>query len=129
MKYPLKTPKPKVPDAMKTEVETKAQALIESYLKPTYVLPPPTGSDSNYIVDIYGLWYRNYFYFCSKYCCPGPHAIAPFFEDRFARMEYLASGRFNLAYMRYTGQWWPSDANFSLDQCLNAIKVGPWFRP
>jgi len=101
-KKPLK---PKVPDTVKREVEAKAQELIEAYLKPTYFQPPPPDSKFNYIVDIYAWWYHSYFYFCSKYRCPDPHAIAPFFEDKFARMEYVADGCFNLDYKRYTGLW------------------------
>ncbi len=126
---PPKIVKPKVPDDVKKEVETKADALIESFLKPSYVRPPPVGLDTKYIVDIYGLWYRNYFYFCSKYRCPSPRAIEPFFEDRFARMEYIARNSFNLAWMRHTGQWWPSSLDASLEECLNKIKNDPWFRP
>ncbi len=129
MQCPSKVPKPKVPEAVKLEVETRAQTLIGSYLKPNHVRPPPAGLGSNYIVDIYGLRYRSFFYFCSKYCCPGPRSIAPFFEDRFARMEYLTSGRFNLAWMRHTGQWWPSISDSPLAECLHKIKTDPWFRP
>jgi len=103
VKHPQKAPKPQVPDMVKAEVESKARALIESYLKPTYIRPPPIGSDANFLEDIYCRWHHSYFYFCSKYCCPGPRSIAPFFEMGFVRMEYLASGRFNLAYMRPTG--------------------------
>ncbi|OLS13622.1 MAG: hypothetical protein RBG13Loki_2748 [Promethearchaeota archaeon CR_4] len=126
---PPKVPKPKVPDTVKSEVEDQTQTLITSYLKPTYILPPSPGSDSNYLVDISARWYRNYFYFYSKYSCPGPHAIAPYFEMGFARMEYLATGCFNLAYMRYTGQWWAFAANLSLEECLSMIKNGSWFHP
>jgi len=38
---PPKPPKPKVPDAIKAEVEAKARQLVESVLKPTHVKPPP----------------------------------------------------------------------------------------
>ena len=63
-----------------------------------------------------------------KYCSPGPNAIEPFFELKFARMEYLANERYNLAFMRYTGQWCEIGANLSLDECLHEIKFDPWFQ-
>lgn len=105
MKTPRKTwvykpPRPKnqqVPDNIKRDVEAKARDLIETFLKPEYIHPALADSDLNYIVDIYSRWYRNYFYFCSKYACPGPNAISPFFETKFARLEYLASGCFDIS--------------------------------
>ena len=126
---PSPQPKPKAPEDIKREVETKANALVEAVLKPTYVKPPPEDDRSNYIVDIYTKWYRNYFYFCAKYCVPGPNAIAPFFEAKFARMEYAGHAQFNLSYMRYTEEWWEVYPGFSIDECLQAIEKDPLFHP
>lgn len=56
-------PKPKVPDAVKVELKTKAAELIETLLKPEYVKPPPRNAKLNYIVDLYSKWHGNYFYF------------------------------------------------------------------
>ena len=102
---PPKPPKPKVPESVKAEVEKKATELVESTLKPR-IEPPPKDERFNYLVDIYTKWHRNYFYFCGKYCSPGPHALSPYFETRFARLEYIGKDRFTLSYMRYTGKWW-----------------------
>ena len=126
---PPKQPKPKVPDTVKTNVKAKANDLIETILKPNYIKPPSEDECFNYIVDIYSKWYRNYFYFCAKYACPGPNAISPFFETRFARLEYVGHERFNLSYMRHTGQWWEIYTDLSLDESLTAIKNEPHFLP
>ena len=40
VKSPPKQPKPKVPDAVKTNVEAKANDLIETVLKPNHIKPP-----------------------------------------------------------------------------------------
>jgi hypothetical protein len=125
---PQKSPKPKVPENIKIEVETKANELIESFLKPEYIKPPPDDMRFNYVVDIYTKWYRNYFYFCAKYACPGPNAISPFFESKFARMEYAGDGLFNLSYMRHTGQWFEIFQDLSMDECLETIKDFPHFQ-
>ena len=50
---PQKLPKPKVPEDIKLEVETKANELVESFLKPEYIKPPHEDMHFNYIVDIY----------------------------------------------------------------------------
>ncbi len=126
---PEKTPKPVVPDKIKKEVETKALVLIESILKPEYIKPPREDKPFNYIVDIYGNWYRNYFHFCARYRSPGPNAIAPYFDTKFARLEYAANGLFNLSYMRHTGQWLELYTGLSVDECLKEIEDDPHFMP
>ena len=124
-----KSPKPKVPESVKLELERKAQPLVEETLKPAHVQPPPEHARFNYIVDIYAKWYGNYFYFCAKYHCPDPNAISPYFEAKFARLEYVAHDRFALSFMEHTGKWVEIYADLSADECLSAINDDPWFQP
>ena len=126
---PAKQSKPKVPDTVKTEVQTTANELVETVLKPKYIKPPSEDERLNYIVDIYTKWYRSYFYFCAKYHCPGPNAIAPSFEDKFARLEYVGEDSFNLSYMRHTGKWVEIHIDLSMDECLAVVKDDPLFHP
>ncbi|MCL0077209.1 hypothetical protein M1O12_04235 [Dehalococcoidia bacterium] len=126
---PVKEPKTKVTEAVKKDLEVKASELIESALKPKHVKPPSQDEPFYYIVDTYAMWYRNYFYFCAKYRCPGPNAISPFFEEKFARLEYIGNGFFNLSYMRHTGQWWQIYTELSVEECLAAIRDEPHFLP
>ena len=129
MSTPPKQTKPKVPEWIKSALQEKADEVIENTLKPEHIKPPPTDSTSNYLVDIYTKWYRNYFYFCAKYNCPSPNAISPSFETKFARMEYIANERFNLAYMRHTGQWWEIYQDLSMLECIQLILEEPHFIP
>jgi hypothetical protein len=119
----------KVPEHVKVELEQKANTLVETALKPAHVKPPPEDARFNYIVDIYTKWYRNYFYFCAKYHVPGPDAIEPSFEAKFARMEYTGNDRFALSFMRYTKQWVELYIDLSMDECLSAIQDEPFFTP
>jgi len=41
-----------VPLHTQQEVERRAQALIDSKLKPRYIQPPPKNAEFNYLVDI-----------------------------------------------------------------------------
>jgi len=128
-KRPLREPKPNVPELTKSEVKKRCNELVENVLKPGYIKPPPEDKRFNYLVDIYTKWYHNYFYFCSKYCCPYPNAISPSFEDKFARLEYVSEDRFNLSYMRHTEQWWEISSEITLDECIETIKGMPHFMP
>ena len=126
---PPKPPKAKVPDTVKREVEDSATKIIVGRLKPKHIKPPSDNNTFNYIVDIYSKWHQNYFYFIAKYSCPGPNAISPFFESKFARMQYIGNERFNLSYMRHTEQWFEIYSNLSVDECLKAITEEPNFLP
>jgi len=124
---PSKTDKPKVPDDLKKEVQTKADDLVANVLKPLYIQPPPEGSEWNYPIDIWTKWNRSFFYFTSTWANPGPNRIAATFESPFARMEYIEDGRFNLAYFRHTGKWVEIFTDLSMNECLKLIaEDGPF---
>jgi hypothetical protein len=116
-------------DALKAELESHAAILIENVLKPKHVQPPPEEERFNYIIDIGTKWYRNDFYFISIYACPGPNAISPTFEEKFARMEYVGDGKFALSFMRHTGKWVALYDALTVDECLKVIQDDPWFVP
>jgi len=119
----------KVSEFEKADVSCKAQKLIDEYLKPTHVKPPPRNPQFNYITDIFTKWHGSYFYFCAKYACPFSNAISPTFEHGFARMRYLGSGRFSLAYLRHNDQWNEIYPSLSEEECLESIRDEPHFIP
>ena len=127
--FPQKPPKPKLPDQIKAEVAHAAEKLISDGLRPTHVKPPPQEDKFNYVVEILTKWHGNYFYFIAKYACPGPNALSPFFDTKFARMEYAGDNRFHLSYMRHTGQWVELYQDLPLGECLNRIAQEPYFLP
>ena len=49
---PRKQAPPAVPAALKREVQEKANALVETELKPLHVTPPPEDPQFNYIEDL-----------------------------------------------------------------------------
>lgn len=128
MKVPAKISKPSVPESIKVELAAKAMDLIENVLKPRSVQPPKPDAQFNYIVDISGKWNRGYFYLISTYACPGPNALSPTFESKFARMEYGGDGRFALSFQRHTGVWVAIYGSLSVDESLKAIQEDPWFQ-
>jgi len=121
--------KTKVPDAVKETLTEKASLLIENVIKPNHISPPPTDHNFNYLVDVYSKWYRNYFYFCSTYNCPHPNAIAPSFEIKWARMEYVGEDKFNVSYMRHTEKWAEVYQEISMIDSLKAITEEDYFAP
>ena len=128
---PPRKPKPKVPEGIKAELTQKAEELIESKFKPWRFEMDKGMKEKgfNYVVDMYTKWWRSYFYFGSRYHCPKPNAISEYFEDHFTRMEYVGDGKFNLAYMRHTGQWWEVYRGLTLEEALKTIEEEQLFWP
>ena len=126
---PRKQAPPRVPAALKREVEERANALVEAVLKPRFVPPPPEDPQFNYIENLYTRWYGSYCYFCAQYRSAGPYALGGHFETKFARMESIGGGLFNLAYMRHTDQWFELFTGLTLDACLASIRDAEWFHP
>ena len=106
--------------AIKADVDAKATKLVEK-LKPKYVQPPKQPR-FNYIIDVWTKWIGGTLYFGTTYACPGPNAISPSFEVKFARMEHLGGGRFALSYMRHTEKWFKLFPSLTADECLDAIE-------
>ncbi len=105
----------RVPTDIKQEVQRQAQNLIDSILKPRYVQLPDKKTQFNYLVDIHSKWRGPFFYFCSTYCSPGPNALSPSFESKFARLQYAGNGQ--IAQL------------LSLEECLSWIESGHVFVP
>lgn len=124
---PRKASSSALPEALKMEVTTKADELIETVLKPQHIQPPPENAQFNYVVNIYGKWQQKAYYFCAEYRVGGPDPIQPSFEEKFARMQYAGGQRFHLAYMRYIGQWVQLFTDLTVDECIETVRDDPNF--
>jgi hypothetical protein len=120
---------PKISEFTKISISRKADALVESTLKPKHIMPPPAEPKYNYPMDIFTKWHGRYLYFCARYNCPFPDAVSPSFETKFARLEYITGDLFNLAYMRHTGSWQEIAAGWTLSECFKALSEFPHFAP
>lgn len=92
------------------------------------MLLPPTKPRFNYIVDVNIKWLGSKLFHVTTYASPGPTAISPTFESKFARMEYIGHQRFTLSFMRHNGKWVRFHHGCSLDECLEAIRDDYWFQ-
>ena len=117
-----KAAKAPLSDTIKADLDAKATKLVEDVLKPRYVTPPPKKATFNYVTDVWIKWIGSTLYFGATFACPGPTAIYPSFETRFARMEHVGGGRFALSYMRHNDKWFSLFPNLTVDECLDAIE-------
>jgi hypothetical protein len=129
MVRPARGKKPAIPASLKAQADARAKELVETVLKPRFIERPPKKPRFNYIIDVAAKLHGGTLYFVSTYACPGPTAISPTFEAKFARMEFVGNGEFSLSFMRHTGKWVVLFDRLSLDECMEAIKEDPWFQP
>jgi hypothetical protein len=126
--YVLEKPaKQKASSAFMEIVDKSVATFIETTLKPYYSLEESSDKVRR-IVNIYAKWHQQHFiHFLAEFHDTSPNAIHQYYKDPFARMAYMGDERFNLAYMRHTGQWWDKYQNISLEDCLDAIKTDDFF--
>ena len=117
-----KKAKAPLPESIKADLDAKATKLVESVLKPRYVTPPPKKAMFNYVTDVWIKWIGSTLYFGATFACPGPTAMFPSFETRFARLEHVGGGRFTISYMRHTDKWFRLCSNLTADECLDAVE-------
>lgn len=127
--YNSKKARPKVPEKIKNKLNELSAEFIEKELKPRYISPRRKHETFNYIIDIFTKWHQNYFYFCAKYCSPDKNSLSATFNTKFARLEYLPSGKYNLCYMRHTGQWWETEKRITQNESFKQIKEGGLYLP
>ncbi len=119
--------KPPIPEAEKKDTEARCQALLEK-MRGKWVQPPQ--EKWGYIAEVYGKWYRSYYYFCALYRYPPDQGyIQSEMEVKSTRLEYADPGRFHLAYFRHTGQWWQVYENLPLENCLQEVETNSIFWP
>jgi hypothetical protein len=123
-----RTSHPAADATVKAQAEAKARKFVEEVLKPRFVEPSPEEARFNYVTDITLKWHGSSLFFIKVYACPGPNALSPSFEARFARMRHAGGGRFDLSFMRHTGQWVELYQGRTVEECLEAIRDDPWFQ-
>src|SRR6476661_1789859 len=94
---------PALDAAARAEVEAKVKELIAKELKPRHVKSPPEDARFNYITDITLRWHGSTLFLVAVYACPGPNALSPRLEERFARLSPPSGGLVDLDFMRHAG--------------------------
>ncbi|MBL0319342.1 MAG: hypothetical protein IPP74_08660 [Alphaproteobacteria bacterium] len=127
VRVPPKPAKQKVSPEFMRMVDKAVTTCIETTLKPRYFSEKPF-DEARRLVNIYAKWHQQHFvHFLAEFHDTRPNVIQEHYSDPFARMAYMGDERFNLAYMRHTGQWWDKYQNIPLKDCLDAIKNDDFF--
>ena len=120
------TPKRKVmTEADKTQLTVLFEPLINDYKKKLIKAKP--NKKHSYVIDFYSKFYRGFFYLCAEYKAEHENRRFDGFEVKFARLEFIETNKYNLAYVRHTGQWWTVNENVTAEYCFGNINNNPLF--
>jgi hypothetical protein len=115
------TPRPQLPDPdEKQAIITACEAVISNILKPRY-LPEIKPTKFNYPIDIHGDWRAGRYRFMARFRSGFPDNTGEEFDAPFSRIDRMGPDRFDIYWMRHTGQWWPLHHGKTLAEALDII--------
>lgn len=115
------TPRPVPADpAEKQTIIATCEAFIADVLKPRF-LPVITPTPFNYPIDIHGDWRAGRYRFITRYRSGQEATAGQEFDAPFMRLDHMGPDRFDLYWMRHTGQWWPLHSGLSQAASLKAM--------
>jgi hypothetical protein len=122
-------PRPQSPDEReKQTIITACEAVINNVLKPRY-LPEIKPTNHNYPIDIHGDWRAGRYRFMARFRSGFPDNAGQEFDAPFPRIDRMGPDRFDIYWMRHTGQWWPLYQGKTLAEALDIIGSDLVLRP
>jgi len=119
----LKTraPRPVLPDkAERQTIIAACEVFIAEVLKPRF-LPAIRPTQFNYCIDIHGAWGAGRYRFMQRYRSGMEHNLGAEFDVPFARIDRMGPDRFDIHWMRHTGQWWKVHVGVSFAEALRIL--------
>jgi len=116
------------PGGEKQAIIAACEALIRDVLKPRF-LPHVRQTAFNYVIDIHGAWAAGRYRSMQRYRSGMAHNPGTEFDAAFARLDRMASDRFDIHWMRHTGKWWPLHRGVTLAEALHLLETDAVLHP
>ena len=114
-------PRPALPDAAEQRAIIAAcEAFIRDILKPRF-LPEVRPTQWNYVIDLHGAWAGGRYRFMQRYRSGFDANLGEEFDAPFARIDRMGRDRFDIHWMRHTGQWWKLHVGVTLAEALHLL--------
>jgi len=122
-------PRPVAPDPIeKQHIITTCETFINEVLKPRF-LPVIRPTPFNYPTDIRGEWRAGRYRFIQRYRSGHEDNAGVEFDAPFVRLDHMGPDRFDVFWMRHTGQWWPVYRGKTLAEALHILQTDPVLLP
>jgi hypothetical protein len=124
MRAPARAPGPaKTSEAEKQAIIAACEELIETVLKPRFLPEIIPSEERNYKINIHGAWRGGRYKFMQRYRSGFPDNKGVEFDAPFARIDHMGDGKFDIYWMRYTGEWWQVHGNKTLEEALHILQT------
>ena len=121
--------RPSLPNEVDKRVIVAAcEAFISDVLKPRF-LPEIKPTEWNYVVDIQGAWAAGRYRFMQRRRSGMEHNLGDEFNAPFARIDRMGPNRFDIYWMRHTGQWWRVHVDVTLAEALQILETDNVLHP
>jgi len=114
--------------AERAAVTAACERLIAENLLPRF-LPAIRPTEFNYPVGISGHWHGGSYRFLTRYRSGFPENKGREFDAPFARLNYVASDRFDISWFRHTGRWHLLHHGVTLAKAMRLIGTGELLVP
>jgi hypothetical protein len=112
----------------KLSIARICEEFIDRVLKPRF-LPEIRPTEYNYPIAIFGKWHDSKYRFIERFRSGFADRLGEEFDSPFARIEYLDRDRFDLSYLRHTGEWLCLYRSLPLATALQTIEDDGHFYP
>ena len=116
----------------RSAIAVTCEQFIAGKLRPRF-LPEVRPSQFNYPIEIFGKWRGSKYSFITRYRSGWPDNAGEEFDAPFTRLDHLddclTGIRFDVLWLRHTGQWWRSHSSVTLDEALRLIEAEPLLQP
>jgi hypothetical protein len=115
-------------EAEKQTIIAACEAFIRDVLRPRF-LPEVTPTAWNYVIDIHGASAAGRYRFMQRRRSGMEHNLGFEFDAPFARIDRMGPDRFDIHWMRHTGQWWRVHEGVTLAEALRLLVTDPVLHP
>lgn len=112
----------------KAAISATCERFIAEVLIPRF-LPEIRPTEFNYPIAITGKWRGDKYSFIQRYRSGFTDNAGEEFDSAFARLDHVSGDRFDLMWLRHTGQWWPFRTGITLVEALRLMETEGLVQP
>lgn len=109
------------PEALKRAVAARCDAWIAEVLVPRHLSVVRPHAEFNFCIGLRGAWRGNAYRFLARWRTGTAREPVEEWETPWARLQHFAPGRFDVGWMRHTGEWWTLHRGLTLDEAMAAL--------
>ena len=128
--WAVRVARPLRPDETeKRAIIAACETFIRNVLKPRFLPEEVRSTEWNYVVDIYGAWAGGRYRLMQRYRSGMKRNRGEEFDAPFARIDRMGPDRFDIHWMRHTGQWWRLHAGVTLAEAFRLLETDGILHP